>query len=238
MQYSDTSTRTGIVELLEDLTETNGMSSYTIGTKTRDINLSFDDYQMLTIPSSGTWQADDANHTRYPNFKFNLTSGQQDYTFSEDEQGNQILDIYRVEMKDSNSNWVVLDPINEYMEEDAISKMEGESGVPTAYWKTANGIFLNKNPNFSQTNGMRVFYARTPSYFTTTDTTKEPGIPNGHHKYLAWKAAYYYWVPKDQTRAMNIYAEVQKMERDIKDYYSKRVRDERPRMTVKQEYNR
>lgn len=95
MVYSNTTDRTGIIELLEDLTSTQSAttSSYPLKTKTRDINLAFDDYQNIVKNASGTWQMDDSNHTKYPNVKFNLVSGQQDYSFTVDEQGNQVQDI-------------------------------------------------------------------------------------------------------------------------------------------------
>ena len=238
MVFSNTSTRAGIVEMLEDLTDTNGLSSYTIGTKTRDINLAFDDYQNLVKRVSGTWQADDSNHTRYPNMEFNLAANQQDYNFTVDEQGNQVQDIYRVECKDNNGKWQLLHPYNEMLEDTALSEQETVTGIPTRYYKTANGIFLDKTPNYSQTLGIRMFYTRSPDYFTTADTTKKPGIPNGHHKYLTWKPAYWYWLPKDSQRAALCATEVAKIEREIGKDVSLRNRDEKPRFTVAQQSNR
>lgn len=238
MVFSNTTDRTGIIELLEDLTESNGSGSYTIGVKTRDINLAFDDYQNLVKKSSGTWQADDSNHTRYPNVKFSLVSGQQDYNFTVDEQSNQIQDIYRVECKDASGGWTLLEPYNEMDEEISLSYQETLTGTPTRYYKTANGLFLDRTPNYNSTNGVRVYYTRTPSYFTVADTTKTPGYPNSHHKYLAFKPAYWFWLPKDSIRASLYAAEVAKIEREIMDDTAQRNRDERPRLRVKQESNK
>lgn len=240
MQYRNTTDRTGIVDLLEDLTDSQSTatSNYTIEVKTRDINLAFDDYQNFVKSVAGTWQADDSNHTKYPNMKFNLTSGQQDYTFTEDEQGNQVQDIYRVEMKKADGTWAVLEYINEMDDDTAISSIEAASGTPTQWYVAANGIFLKNPPNYSQTDGIRMFFTRSPSYFTDTDTTKEPGIPNGHHKYLAWKPAYWYWLPKDTQRAQAYLNEVLRIEESIKDEYSQRVRAQKNRLTVRQESNK
>lgn len=240
MVISDTTYRTGIVQLLEDLTSTQSAtsSSYPIAVKIRDINLAFDDYQNIVKKVSGTWQADDSNHTKYPNMKFNLVSGQVDYNFTEDEQGNQVQDIYRVECMMADGTWKLLTPIDEMRETDAISTIESQTGTPSEYWKTSNGIFLKVASNYSQTNGIRMFFTRSPNYFTVEDATtgtKEPGIPNGHHRYLALKPAFWYWMPKDTARA-NIYmAELNKLEELIKDDFSQRVRDEKPRLGVKQE---
>lgn len=227
MIFSNTTTRVGILQLLEDLTGTQDVSSYSTAVKTRDINLAFDDYQNLVKKVANTWQADDSNHTKYPNMTFNLVSGQQDYAFTTDEQGNQVQDIYRVECKDANGNWRLLNPVDEMRYNQAISQLDTQTGTPTEYWKTANGIFLCVKPNYSQTSGIRMFFTRSPSYFTTSDTTKEPGIPNGHHKYLAWKPAFLYWLPIDSAKA-NIYAqEVKKIEDEITEDISHRNRDEK-----------
>lgn len=238
MQYRNTTDRTGIVDLLEDLTDSQSttISNYTIEVKTRDINLAFDDYQNFVKSVAGTWQADDSNHTKYPNMTFDLTSGQKDYTFTNDEQGNQVQDIYRVEMKQPDGvTWKVLAYINEMDQDEAISSIEASSGTPTEWYVTANGIFLKNPPNYDATNGIRMFFTRSPSYFTDADTTKEPGIPNGHHKYLAWKPAYWYWLPKDTATANAYLSEVLRIEESIKNEYAQRIRAQKNRMSVRQE---
>lgn len=231
MVISDTTNRTGIVQLLEDLTGTQNVSSYSTAVKIRDINLAFDDYQNLVKKVAGTWQADDSNHTKYPNMKFNLVSGQTDYSFTEDEQGNQVQDIYRVECLDRNGKWYLLNPVDEMTFSEAIGAIEAESGTPTEYWKTANGIFLKIKSDYDQTDGIRMFFTRSPSYFTTSDTTKEPGITNGHHRYLALKPAFWYWLPKDTARANIFFAEIQKVEKEIEGDISNRAKDEQQVMT-------
>lgn len=245
MQLYEGTYRTGLVQLVQDLTDTGGTASsesYTRAEITRDINSAFDDYQNLVKQSSGTWQADDFNHTKYPNMKFNVTSGQQDYTFTVDEQGNQVQDIYRVECKDANGTWKLLTPYDEMLEDTALSAQETESGTPTRYYKTANGIFLDRTPNYDSTLGIRMFYTRSPDYFTitnaTTDDTTEPGIPNGHHRYLAVKPAFWYWLPKDSAKANVFLSEIQRMELSIGKDIALRNRDERPRMSVHAESNK
>lgn len=226
MVINDTTNRTGIVQALEDATNTQDVSSYTSAIKIRDINLAFDDYQNMVKRTSGSWQADDTRHTKYPNMTFDLIASQKDYTFTEDEQGNQIQDIYRVECKDSNGNWKVLKYVNEMNYTDAISQIDTETGVPDEYYLTANGVFLVTAPNYTQANGIRMFFTRSPNYFTTAHTTEEPGIPNGHHKYLFLKPAYWYWMPKDSARASLFLNELNKIEDEIKGDFAGRMRDE------------
>lgn len=228
MVFSDTTNRTGIIQSLEDITSTQDVSSYSTAVKTKDINLAFDDYSNLVKQVSSTWQADDSNHTKYPNMKFNLVSGQSDYSFTTDEQGNQVQDIYRVEcLQPDLVTWKLLTPVDEMQEVDAISTIDGQSGTPIEYWKTANGIFLKVKSNYNATLGIRMFFTRSPNYFTPSDTTKVPGIPNGHHKYLFWKPAFWYWLPKDAARAAICQNEVAKIEAEIQEDISNRNRDEK-----------
>lgn len=242
MVLFEATNRTGMIQLLEDWTGTESSSNYTRQAKTRDLNLGIDAYQMLTVPKSGTWLADDTNHTRYPNAKFDLVSGQQDYSFTEDEQGNQILDIYRVECKDNNGIWKLLAPYDEMAEEESITARETQSGVPTRYYKTANGIFLDFTPNYNSTDGIRFWFARTPKYFTvtsgTSDDTTEMGAPNSHHTYPVMWAAYHYWLPLDTAKANLYFAQMAKKEKEIEEYYSERTRDEKPRIIPNRSSNK
>lgn len=244
MLINDTTNRLGIVQVLEDLTETQSASSgsYPLRTKIRDINLAFDDYLMMSIQASGTWQVDDTNQSDYPIITTNVVSSQQDYSFTVDETGNQILDIYRVECKDANGTWQLLEAYDENDETTSLSQQATVTGTPTRYSKTANGIFLDKIPSYNSTNGLKVYFARTPVYFTVDGsddvTPTKPGIPNAHHRYLALKPAYWYWLPKDSQRATLFKNELTQMERMIQDYYSQRTKDEKPRLSVKQESTR
>lgn len=242
MQLYEGTNRTGMIQLLEDWTGTESSSNYTRQGKTRDLNLAFDEYMALSVPSSGTWQADDFNHTRYPNFTFDIVSGQQDYNFNEDEQGNKINDIYRIELQDSNGLKHLITPYDEMAESGSIWQQESNTGVPTRAYKVANGIFFDPTPDFSLEDGGRLWYSRTPNYFTiasgTSDDTTEPGIPNSHHIFLPLWAAHHYWLPLDNTKATIYGNKLEAKKREIQEYYSKRTRDEKPRVVANVENTR
>jgi hypothetical protein len=233
--FSNTTDRTGIVELLEDLTGTASAttSSYPLKTKTRDINNAYADYFMIAMKSAGTWQVDDTNQTDYPIITTNLVTTQQDYSFTLDGStpANQILDIYRVEMKDASGNWTLLEPYDEMSETSALSAQATSSGTPFRYHKTANGIFLDVTPNYNSTNGLKIYCARTPVYFVSTDTTKQPGIPHMFYRYLALKPAYFYCLQKGKEQANAYGVEVEKIEQAIKKYHGDRKRDEQVVLT-------
>lgn len=235
MQLYEGTNRTGMIQLLEDWTGTDSSSNYTRQAKTRDLNLGMDAYMALSIPPSGSWQADDFNHTRYPNMSFDLIANQQDYNFNEDEQGNKVRDIYRVECRNKAGEWTLLTPYNEMKETDSLGHQETFTGTPYRYYKTANGVFLDVTPDYSfrmaqeGKYGIRMWYARTPKYFTvasgTTDDTTQPGIPSDHHIYPILWASYHYWLILDTAKANQYLSRLTVSEKIIKSYYANRQRD-------------
>jgi hypothetical protein len=96
---SDTTTRNGLIELIEDYTNTDSAttSSYPKLSKTRDINLAYANFMRIAVKASGRWQIDDSNQTDYPIILMDLVANQADYSFNYDGSTvpNQILDIHR-----------------------------------------------------------------------------------------------------------------------------------------------
>jgi hypothetical protein len=236
MQFSDTTNRTGIIELIEDLTTTKSAttSSYPLATKTRDVNNAFANFNMLAQRSAGSWESDDTNQTDYPIITTNLVSGQQDYSFVLDQQGNQILDIYRVEIANASGIFSQVVPLDEVdMNGVSLTEFMKTSGTTIFYRKTANGIFLYAPTSYNYTNGLKIYYARTPTYFLSTDTTKKPGIPDMFHEYLALRPAYFYALSKGLPQAAALGNQVIEYEGNdrlgvtgkIGDYYANRSRD-------------
>lgn len=233
MQISDTSNRTGIVQLIEDLTNTQSGASgaYTLATKIRDVNNAYARYMMLAISSAGRWQVDDTNQTDYPILTSDLVANQQDYSFTVDGSSNQILDIHRVEVADQSGNFYIVKPIDQNdVKNTALSEFMETAGIPTYYDKTSNGIFLYPKSSYNYTNGLKIYFSRTPSYFTTSDTTKKPGIPDLFHEYLALRPSYLYCTRTGMKEAQVYKAEMLEMEAMIKEYHRDRSKDETLRM--------
>jgi len=221
-------TITQILDLIARNTNTQNTttSSYSTLAKTLDVNLTLDDYFILANSASGNWKpADDTNQTDYPIVYADIVSGQQDYSFTVDENGNQILDIYKIRIKDATSGkWTTLEQINQ----DTITDGQLDtsvSGIPSQYYLTANGIFLVQKPNFALTDGLEIWINRSPVYFTAGDVstgTKVAGIYWQHQKYLALKPSYQYAWQKGLPQANNLKDELEKMEATIKKYFRDR----------------
>lgn len=244
LAFSDTSTLKGLVQIYERELGFNqaDVSGNTTRLKqfTADANLAYDDFVQMAIQSDGTWQWDDSNQTDYPIISTNLVSGQRDYTFTTDGSGNLILDIFRVFVASSGGVFSEIFPVDVQSEQDISSFTDGQNhgGTPTRYDKTANGFFLDPIPNYSYSSGLKVYINREPSYFVYTDTTKKPGVPGIFHKYFALRPAQDFARRNNLAILPRLEVEVFKMEENIKDYFSSRTKDERPRLIISKESNK
>ena len=230
-------TITEILSQIQDQTNTQNSttSSFTTVQKTLAINNALNWYFILANTAAGNWRpADDTNQSDYPVITANVVSGQQDYSFATDEQGNQILDIYKVRiLQPDGINWYTLTQINQDTITDAeLSTVTGS--IPQEYYLTANGIFLVQKPNYNSTNGLEVWIDRSPVYFTAGDVstgTKKAGLPWVHHEYLSLRPSYFYCLAKGLPQApaykLALFGEDGKsgMEGAIKKYWRDRNRD-------------
>ena len=245
LQFSDTTTLRGLVQMYEREIGANiGDVSSSIPRLKQfcaDANLSLDDYLSMVIQGSGTWKGDDTNHTDYPEIYTDIVSGQRDYLFLTDENGNAILDIYKVYAKDtSGSAYKLLEPYDADTETEVSTFTNGMNvtGFPTKYDKTANTIRFDVLPNANITDGLKVSINREGSYFEYTDTTKKPGFPGVHHKYFYLKPALDYARRNSLNSYPRIEGEIMKLEREIKEYFDRRTKDEPHKLTVFKQNNR
>lgn len=218
-------TFTNITNKIDRILKTNE-SSYPIADKVVDINLALDKVFTTIFKVGGTWQFDDSNHVDYPEITTDLNSGQRDYSFTTDEQGNLILDIYRVFVKGT-SVFEEIYPIDVQSGEGTESLTDGlnAGGTPYRYDKTANGIFLDPIPDYNSTNGLKIMYSREGSYFTVTDTTKKPGFAGLFHEYLVLRPAYEYAYANSLPNMNALKLEMLTMEQDLTKHYAQRERD-------------
>jgi hypothetical protein len=234
--FSNSTEKTGIVELIDDNCKSNS-TSYPLKNKTRDINLAIDKVLSIIFGVGGTWQFDDSNHLDYPIITTNLISGQRDYSFVNDEQGNLVLDIYKVMVKNVSGVFQEIYPVDVQSEPNTESFFNGVNavGVPQRYDKTANGFFLDPVPDSTiytdpavLTNALKVYINREGSYFSTSDTTKKPGFAGDFHEYLALRPSYFYAMRNGLKNKNDLKSEMLEMEKAIAKHYGQRERDVDP----------
>jgi len=241
--FSNTTTKNGLIQIIErncGFNDADVSGDATLLAKfTGDINLAIDEILGFMFPLGGTWQLDDSNHTDYPIITTNLVSGQRDYSFTVDGSSNQILDIYKVMVKDAQGVFHEIEP-QDMQSDGASSFYDGvnTTGTPTRYDKTGNGIFLDLIPSYNSTGGLKVFINREASYFTTSDTTKKLGFAQLFHEYLALRPSYQYAYRKSLPMVKTLDYELQKMKAAIKEYFGTREKDVRKQMKPFNESNK
>lgn len=197
-------TFTEILRLIKRNTGTQNTSSasYPIADQVVDVNNTLNWFFILANRAAGNWSpVDDTNQTDYPVMTGNLNIGQQDYVFTLDQNGNQILEITKVQILNMDGiSWSTLPQLNKDQYDDLFLNPTTTS-TPTGYYLTANGIFLVNPSSYYMTNGLKVYISRTSTYFTVSDTTKVAGIPWVFHEYLALRPSYYFCKQKGLPQA-------------------------------------
>lgn len=238
--FSNTTTKSGIIQVIE---RTLGFDDgYISGNATRlaeftaDINLALDRVLALIFQVGGTWQFDDSNQTDYPIISTNLVTGQRDYSFTSDQNGNLILEIYKVMVADPTGVFHEIFPVDVESGRAPTNYDSGLNvgGIPNTYDKLANGIFLDPPSTYNSTLGLKIYVSREGSYFTSSDTTKKPGFAGLFHEYLALRPSWKYAARKDMSIAggrlrngsfTGLALDVNDMENDIQEFYKSRQKD-------------
>lgn len=161
-----------------------------------DVNDELDEFVRIATRADGTWQFDDYNYDTddgdQPVLYRNLVANQSDYSFLTDEFGNIILDLLAVYVK-KGGVYVPLTPVDRVKNKyDGLYAENGSTGTPDKYDKSGNTITVDPKPVENVTKGLKVEINREAYYFTTSDTTKKPGVPGVLHKVFYIGPAYKY----------------------------------------------
>lgn len=242
LQFNDTTNRNGIIQHIEknigfNRNEISGNTNR-LADFTADVNLAYGELLAFIFNVGGTWQWDDSNHTDYPIITTDLTSGQQDYSFTNDENGNLILDIFKVLVKDVNGVYQEAIPVDRQSEADTEDFSNNISGDSLYYDKTANGIFFKNVPNATRSAGIQLLVSREAVSFTTSDTTKKPGVDGRIHEYFALHPAYRYARTKGLPQTELLKRDLDNMMELTKKIYARRERDVRRRLVPNRESSR
>lgn len=240
LQFSDTTaSKAGLIQECESLVFGDGSYGRISGdpdllaTFTRYLNEGLNRTASLVMLADGRWQWDDNNNTDFPIGTTTLVASQQDYSFSVN-----MLKITRIEVLDANGNWKLLTPIDQAdIYDQSLTDFLSVDGLPKYYDKIGNLIFLYPAPastNVTLTNGLKVWFQRPPSYFTVSDTTKQPGINSMYHRLVALIASRDYALTKQLSNSKALSDLVQQQEDSLSEAYALRNKDEHIKLSVKQ----
>jgi hypothetical protein len=165
-------------------------------------------------------------------------ANQSDYSFLTDEQGNKIITLTRIDIKDSNGEWTKLEELDETEEVKALDDVV-VSGTPTGYYKISDNIIrLNRIPTANITAGLKFYFQRTPSYFDASSTTKEPGVSPLLHRGFVIASAYDCAITLGLPNTQALSVEMQKETQKMINYFSVRNKDVPSKMTPRIENTR
>lgn len=232
MIFNDTSSKDGLIQDCErwlfgnDYGAISGNTNL-LATFTSLLNYGLGRTTTKIFEVDNKWQYDDSNFTDFPEATTNLSNGQQTYTMDV-----TFMKIIGAECLDSSGNYFNLRPLDkEEIRQKGFSLSEffETPGQPLYYDIEGNSIVLYPAPatgNVTMTAGLKVIYQRPSSYFLTTDTTKQLGIPTDFHDIVVLYACQKYAKQNSMTaKAREIDAEVQKREDDLKNYYNRRWKE-------------
>ena len=240
-QFSDTTTNTGLLQRCEfTLFGDNGFGEITGNTNrlqafTNLINSSLDKVTNLIMQCDGRWQYDATNYTDLPIGKTDLIDGQQDYGLSVTH-----LKVLRVEVLDRDGKWIKLEPfdMNEIEDSGLVDYMNSPA-VPKYYDIQGQSLFLYPKPQTTYVNtdtsagGLKLYYQRGSSYFSTTDTTKEPGFSSTFHRLVERWACYDYALNRQLPIAKALRDEISILEQELQDHYNARQPDDPIQFRIK-----
>ncbi len=243
LQFSDTSSsKNGLIQECESLVF--GDNSYgrissdtsLLATFTRYINEAVNRVVTLIMTADGRWQFDDTNNTDFPigttNLVTTLGSEQQDYQFD-----ISMLRITRVEVLDNTGSWRLLNPIDQTdIWDTSLTDLMKTPGLPVYYDKIGASIFLYPKPlatSVTSAGGLKVYFQRPPSYFSTSDTTKVPGFNSLYHRLVALIASRDYAMLKTMSNSKGLADMVLQGEDSLVENYTLRNKDEHIKLSTK-----
>lgn len=199
----------------------------------RRVNAAYEDIVGKILGCDGTWQFDDTNYTTLPIGKVTMVAGQQDYSFDVNH-----LQIERASVLDENGDWQPLIPLDETTVTEDLAEFHSTNGRPIYYAKKGSSIFLYPAPaaaNVTLTSGLKVYFQRTASIFTSAEVTtgtKIPGFASIFHPLICYKAALPYCLTYKKDRVPAYMNEIARLEKELVKFYSRREKDVRHKLTT------
>ncbi len=169
----------GIIQNIDRFCGTS-VTTHPIKNKVADSNDALDWYMDLAEKASTNWNNDDSNNTTPPIDSQNIVSGTNRYKLSAFTE--EIEEILKIEVDDGtgvckallaetlNSFGGEIGPTSGQISEVSNGSFDdtyinAPSGVPTAYIKYGDFIYLNRKPNYNATSGLKVYFNRPATKF-------------------------------------------------------------------------
>ena len=225
MQFNDTVGGTGIAQQARSFMRVDATQWPTVKIA-NSVNNWHDTVTGYALGADRRFQWDDTNHTKLPEGTAPMTINVSDYSFLTDEQGNRILNLIGISRLE-NGVYVPLEAVDRNDPNIDLATFGTGSGTPTMYDKIADNIIrLDVKPSATVAAGLKFYFQRVGSYFTASDTTKEPGVAPVLHRGYVIAAAYDGALTLGLQNLQPLSIELQKEEEKMKQYFAIRNTDE------------
>jgi hypothetical protein len=226
MQYNETTNKSGLMQACEfwcGFPDT-GITGDTFLKQqfTVRLNAGFEMILPSLLSRSKAVKFDDPNNADQPVGTFNIVSGTHDYALTEDDNGLDILNVVSLAILPTSSateyETLTQLTLDDPRAQRVMSPNPSDVGVPTHWMKRGNTVYLYPQPNYAATAGVKIAFEREQTYFTTSDTTREPGIPKPFHELLALYASYDWILVNKSDNAVlisRVEARIARKERDL-----------------------
>lgn len=176
---------------------------------------------------------DDSNHTYIPIGTETMTSGTHSYSFLVDQSSNRISNILRIDLLGADGLYHELKAITLDDIDGAVDAYKNTPGTPSEYLKISDNVVrLFPTPDATVAAGIQYWFQRAPSYFTASDTTKEPGFARELDRGFVIQGAYDAALTLGLANLNNLAVELQREDKVMEDYFSSRMRDGKSRVAV------
>jgi hypothetical protein len=230
VSLSATTAAPSIIEDIDSILGTDS-TSYPLATKLRNINLHYYDVVTDILSTQSNWEWDDTNTTDFPIGTTNLVVAQRDYTLP-----SNFLKLLRVEVLDSGGNYQKVTQIDEQQISQGLETFMAGGGLPVFYREIGNSIELYPSADATATTltaGLKIYYQRTQTEFTTSDASTSPGFAAPFHRILSIGAAYDYAFSKTLPIATPLKQRLDELRQSLREYYSTRNREVKPKLQIK-----
>lgn len=193
-------------------------ATYLDADKMRNVNIAYDNVARIIWESDGTWNFDDGNNTDSPIAYRTVSNASASYLIP-----TTALRVEQVEIKDGNSNWQKLKPINYHDLTTSPEEFLTGPGTPIYYMLEGTQITLFPAPgtgSVTMSSGMAIRLSRNVTELAVTATTSEPGFAKPFHRVLAYAAAIDF--EQDSTQRQWFAVQKAQLEDGMKRFYSKR----------------
>lgn len=196
MQYSNTSLKSGLLQICESLAglgDTGITGDATLKAQfTNYINIGVGEIRQHLLKVDRNWKADDYKYTNVPDAPITFVASQFDYELPVAATGLDLATLLRV-----NHMYYVLGTQRIYL--DPMDRREQynstTTGIPTAYYFDGKSIWFDFAPSAAFITSVATFhvdFSRMDDPFVVGNTTQQPGFIGTYHHIIAYKAVSLY----------------------------------------------